>query len=105
MNSLISRVEEEDESDHGMRCCWVLSLDELFRANSLECKEQKHAAGRCQEEEATSEPFAQESGQNSPEQVPDCEDTIDEQLIQSKINASVPSRKKDVRCLLGWWGL
>jgi hypothetical protein len=65
-----------------MRCCRVLSLHELLHANSLECEEQKHATGRRQEEETTSELLAQESRQDSPEQVPDCEDTIDEQLIQ-----------------------
>lgn len=95
INILVSCVEEEDECDHRMGCSWVLSLYELLYANSLECEEQEHATGRRQEEETTSELLAQESSQYSPEQVPDCEDTIDEQLMQPMINIWI-SKKQNI---------
>jgi hypothetical protein len=67
-----------------MRCCRVLGLHKLLKADGLACEEDKHASGRCQEEETTSELLAQESGQNSPEQIPDREDTINEQLCTNE---------------------
>lgn len=83
-----------------MRCCGGLVLQELPYANSLAYEEEQHAAGRCQEEKTTSKPFAHESGQNRPEQIPDGKKTIDEQLYRSEVN--VPSAKEYLRCILGW---
>lgn len=55
-------------------------LSEERRADSLQCEEQSHARYGSQEEETTSELVAEGRGQDSPEQVPDLQDTVDEQL-------------------------
>jgi len=77
---VVKRVEEENERDNGMGSSIVLSLGENSGASCLQREEHDHTSGRCQEENAATDPIDQESGEKSPEHVPDLEDTVDEEL-------------------------
>lgn len=76
-NSLITGVEQEDECNDCV--CGGVSLVEsiLSRADSLQCEEQKHSPTRGEEKETTTETVHEEGGENSPEQIPDGEDSGD----------------------------
>jgi len=52
----------------------------LGRADGLEGEEKGHTSRRGEEEEATTKAIDHEGGTNSPEQVPDGKDTVDEEL-------------------------
>jgi hypothetical protein len=43
-------------------------------------EEDKHANARAEEQESSTEPVNQGGSQKSPEEIPDSEDTVDEQL-------------------------
>lgn len=74
-HSLVECVEEEDERDDGV-CGRVRSVDcVLSRADSLEGEEEKHSSCRGEEEDTTTNTVDQEGREDSPEQVPDSEDT------------------------------
>ena len=50
------------------------------RADSLEDKEEQHANTRGDKKDPSSDPFDEEGSSNSPRQIPNLEDTIDEEL-------------------------
>ncbi len=58
----------------------ISMLSEQGRADGLKSEENKHASRRGQEEEAATESVNQEGGAESPGQIPDLKDTVDEQL-------------------------
>lgn len=80
MDVLIRGVEQEDERNDGVGGVRVVSLGEESRANSLKNEEDKHAGHRGQEEDTTTNSVDQERSTKSPEQIPNLEDTIDEEL-------------------------
>ena len=79
-HALVSGVVEEDERDDGVRGGLGAVEGVLRRADGLHGEEDRHADTRDQEEEATADALDLERGEHGPAQVPDGEDTSDEQL-------------------------
>jgi len=80
MNSLISSVEQEDESNNSMGSRLASSVGVHSRADGLHDEEHEHTSGGGEEEDTTTD-LVDESGRTeSPSQVPDLEDTVDEEL-------------------------
>lgn len=78
--NVICSVEEEDECNNGMSSRSGLMLSILGEANRLCRVEQGHQSGRKKEEEATTETVDHESREHGPAQVPDLQNTVDEEL-------------------------
>ena len=79
-HALVSGVVEEDERDDGVRGGLGAVEGVLGGADSLHGEEDRHADTRHQEEEATADALDLERGEHGPAQVPDGEDTGDEEL-------------------------
>ena len=80
MDILVTRVEQEDEGNDGVSCGVVTLSGVEGRADGLQGEEHQHEGGRGDEEEATAKALSKVRGAQSPEQVPDLQDTVDEEL-------------------------
>ena len=79
-DSLVEGVEEEDERDDGVRGGLRAVQRVLRGADRLQREEERHARGGGEEEEAAAPAVDLERRKHGPEQVPDRQDTGDEQL-------------------------
>ena len=80
INSLISRVEQEDER-HDCVCGSVRPIGSKPRGtDGLDGKEDEHADGRPEEECSPADAVDEQASAESPELIPDLQDTVDEQL-------------------------
>lgn len=77
---LVERVEKEDERDDSMRGGLRPMERVLCGADRLEREEHEHASSRGEEQEPTTPAFDLEGCEHSPEQVPDGENTGNEEL-------------------------
>ena len=77
---LVESVEEEDERDDSVGGVWRLVDGVLRRADRLDGEADGHAYAGREEEEATTPALDLERGEDSPAQVPNGQDTGDEQL-------------------------
>ena len=77
---LISGIEQEDESNDSVSCSVVTPGSVEGRADGLQGEEHQHEGRRGDEEEATAKALSKVGGAQSPAQVPDLEDTVDEEL-------------------------
>lgn len=73
---LIAGIEQEDESNDRVGCGVGLVESVLGRADGLQSEEQKHACGGSKEEKTTAKTLNEEGGKNSPEQIPNGEDSM-----------------------------
>jgi len=63
-----------------VRCAIILRLRVNGGASSLETEHDDHTGARGQEQDTTTDPVNHKRGEESPEQVPDLKDTVDEEL-------------------------
>lgn len=79
-NVLVRSVVQEDEGNDSVGGIFIIALSKEGRADGLEDKENKHAAEGGQEENTTANLVNQEGCSKGPTQVPDLENTVDEEL-------------------------
>jgi len=84
----IGSVEQEDEGDDSIGRRVVTGVREDGRASSDEDVEDQHAHGRDEEQSATTNLFHHRRSRERPGQVPDLEDTIDEELDGLAFNSN-----------------
>lgn len=78
--NVVCSIEEEDECNDSMSSCSGLMLSILGEANRLCRVEQGHQTSRKQEEEAATQTVDHQRREHGPAQVPDLQDTVDEEL-------------------------
>lgn len=64
-----------------MRSTFAALLGKQGRADGLQCKEEDHPTDRCQEEHTTAYTVNHERSATGPEQIPNLQDTVDEELV------------------------
>jgi hypothetical protein len=79
-NSLVSGVEQENERDDSVSSILRAVDSKCGRARGLQGEEDEHAGGGGDEQETTASTVDHERGKDSPAQVPDGENAVDEEL-------------------------
>lgn len=78
--NIVGSIEQEDESDDRVSGGVTLGDGITSRANGLEDEEKQHASAGGNEEDPSSDTFDECGGGNGPRQIPNLEDTVDEEL-------------------------
>ena len=84
MDVLVGSVEQEDEGNDSVGGVLATGLVVDGSAGSLQAEEDDHANGGSDEQEATTKPLDHEGSSQSPSQVPDLQETVDEELEAGK---------------------
>lgn len=83
-DSLVAGVEQEDKGDDSVSCGVALLLDVEGGANGLQDEEHQHANTGRDEQNTTSNLVDHGRGKQGPAQVPDLQDTVDQELSDEK---------------------
>lgn len=80
---LVCGVEQEDSGDDSISSRVILVLGVDSTAHGLHDEEEEHANGGGDEEKTTTDLVNKGGGDESPSQVPDLKDTVDEELVSA----------------------
>jgi hypothetical protein len=87
-DALVGGIEQEDEGNDRVGSPFASGVCVDGGASSLEGEEDYHTDARTDEQYSAADPLTEERGSESPSQVPNLKDTVDEQLNGSVSNAN-----------------
>jgi len=86
-SKIVRAVEQKDKRDDRMGGTLVSCVGVDGRAGGLQCEKNDHAYDGGHEEDTTANLVNKGGGEESPEQIPDLEDTINQELYGGVLNA------------------